>query len=973
MKTKIIFTKLALILLISILLPSLSQGQLHQPQLQISFTKSPPVIDGKLNDATWQGSTELSEFVNWSLDSYVKDAVTVFLCYDEKNLYVAFRNSDPAAEKLNTIVNSKRPRDTFMWGRNFAMIGIGHKDISLQFQGDPKETMADWKNNDLSWNGNWQYGASINQADWTSEFSIPLSELELTLPGLNEKLTISLSRSFEQGESAQWKGVCSLSGPSSVSSQFGKWASPVPGKNLLAFNARNVSKGNLELQCELEIIPIHDKPEFINQVGQSSSSDVQIKVGDTKPLYIKTSYTIPAGGTIAEKIPFELPVEGSYYTSASVKLKDGTIIRQSVDYWFTIEPNRKKLQDLKERLGESIGSMTRLSNPVVNSLQTEAERILSSIQQLESSADTVWRTGNWNDLTAQVEKTDSEVARHLHKVRWTALHNWKSEDDFGIALTHSIIKLRKEALFPQPITDQVDLSLARNEYESFQLAILPFGKNLNQLILEISDLKEKNGSTIQKNNIEISLVDYNKIDWQAAYVTANKGWHPDPLIPIKAGITIGGNEVCRPIWITVYAPSGTKPGEYTGTITVGAKGLKKVTMFIKCRVWDFDLPVASHLKTHSWDEITYLSDFYNLNEYPVEWYQRFCGLLLKNRFNPGSAGVNYVSPLPNSSGEYDFSKVEKVLSFCIERGLNRFSIMQMKKGIYTPEEAEQAYKFAGAYAKFLRQKGWLDKALIELWDEPTDLEWPFIKERAEKLKQIDPGLRLQLFAEHGPYDFWNKNTDQYGLNKLIDIWAPINSVESPEAQANGKEIWAYFCTLARGSAPNFYIDRPAIYQRSIAWYSWMYGLDGFEYFGSNYSWRNLYKDKPMNQKWPNLPWDSRTYHYLNGEGQLVYPGPDGVPYSSIRLENFRDGMEDYEYLFRLRELLSKFGNDNSSQINEYRQLLNPEDYLLYKYPRKIKLTLENTLRYPDQPERILDTRQKIAKAIEQLQKGIPGK
>ena len=41
---------------------------------------------------TWQKSTELSEFVNWSLDSYIKDAVTVFLCYDDKNLYVAFRN-----------------------------------------------------------------------------------------------------------------------------------------------------------------------------------------------------------------------------------------------------------------------------------------------------------------------------------------------------------------------------------------------------------------------------------------------------------------------------------------------------------------------------------------------------------------------------------------------------------------------------------------------------------------------------------------------------------------------------------------------------------------------------------------------------------------------------------------------------------------------------------------------------------------
>lgn len=108
------------------------------------------------------------------------------------------------------------------------------------------------------------------------------------------------------------------------------------------------------------------------------------------------------------------------------------------------------------------------------------------------------------------------------------------------------------------------------------------------------------------------------------------------------------------------------------------------------------------------------------------------------------------------------------------------------------------------------------KALIELWDEPTDLKWPYIKERAKRLKKIDPGLRLQLFAEGGPYNFWEKETDQYGLNKLIDMWAPINCVESTETQGKGGEIWAYFATLARESAPNFYIDCPAIYQRSIA-------------------------------------------------------------------------------------------------------------------------------------------------------------
>ena len=100
--------------------------------------------------------------------SYLEDTVSVFLCYDEKNLYVAFRSADPAVGELNKVVDPKRPRDTLLWGLNNVMVVIGSKDVSVQLMADPKETMTDWKNNDITWNGNWQYAASINLTDWTS-------------------------------------------------------------------------------------------------------------------------------------------------------------------------------------------------------------------------------------------------------------------------------------------------------------------------------------------------------------------------------------------------------------------------------------------------------------------------------------------------------------------------------------------------------------------------------------------------------------------------------------------------------------------------------------------------------------------------------------------------------------------------------------------------------------------------------------
>ena len=966
MVTKNVFK--LLVLFVSLFIPGFVKAQIDIPKIQINKVETPPVIDGNLKDISWKKSYEFSDFIIWTLDDYVKDTVQVFLCYDNVNLYVAFRSKDPSAGKLNKKVSPKGSHDTFLWGKDFVMVGIQAKGVSYQVMGDPKGTMTDFKNNDIKWNGKWQYAALINKEDWSAEFSIPLDEFGLNDLSEDKEFTINLSRSFPEGESAKWNGKCCLSDQNNLQYQFGRWQQPVPDKNCLAFKVKNSGDKQQNLKCELKLIPLKDKPEFINQSGQSASSDIQLKFY-TNPLYFKTSFTIPPGGVINKNILFELPVEGSYYASVSLRSGNDSIIHQGHDFWFSIDPNRQKIQVLKERIGESIALMNRLSNPLVDNLKTETNKALSKLVQLAAFADTAWKYSKWNELTSSVEKADREVAQLVHKVSWAALHSWQVADDFGIGITHSVLKLRRDALFPKPLSDVFPISLSRNEYESFQIAILPFGKDLNQLTLQASDLRSKDGNVIQKKNIEISLVGYNNINWQAAYVASYKGWHPDPLTPISSADKIAGDEVCRPVWITVYAPPGTKPGEYEGAITIAATGMKKVTATIKCRVWNFELPTASHLKTHTWDEFGNMKDFYNLDEFPLEWYQRHCELLLKNRLNPGNAGINYVSDVPNSAGDYDFSKIEKVLSFCIEKGLTRFTILQMKKGIYTTEEAEKTYKFVAAYAKFLRKKGWLDKALVELWDEPTDLEWPLVKERAERLRQIDPGLRLQLFAEGGPYDFWKPENDKYGWNNLIDIWAPINIIEAPQVQAKGGEIWAYYCTLARENAPNFYIDCPAIYQRSIAWYSWMYGLDCFEHWGTNYIWRNLRTGQPMDQKWPNVPWDSRTYHYFNGEGQLVYPGPNGIPYSSIRLENFRDGMDDYEYLFKLRELLSKYDKDNSNiRLNEYRKLLYPENYLLNKFPREIKLSLENTLRYPNEPERILEMREKIAEAIEKLQK-----
>jgi hypothetical protein len=56
------------------------------------------------------------------------------------------------------------------------------------------------------------------------------------------------------------------------------------------------------------------------------------------------------------------------------------------------------------------------------------------------------------------------------------------------------------------------------------------------------------------------------------------------------------------------------------------------------------------------------------------------------------------------------------------------------------------------------------------------------------------------------------------------------------------------------------------------------------------------------KRWPQVPWNTFTFGGYNGDGLLIYPGPNCTPLPSLRLEVVRDGIEDYELLVLLETL-----------------------------------------------------------------------
>src|SRR5512138_2853154 len=63
---------------------------------------------------------------------------------------------------------------------------------------------------------------------------------------------------------------------------------------------------------------------------------------------------------------------------------------------------------------------------------------------------------------------------------------------------------------------------------------------------------------------------------------------------------------------------------------------------------------------------------------------------------------------------------------------------------------------------------------------------------------------------------------------------------------------------------------------------------------------------------PFTAWDPRSWTTYHGDGSWTCLGPGATPLPTIRLENFRDGLEDYAYARILEATVAKI--ESSSQL-----------------------------------------------------------
>jgi len=120
---------------------------------------------------------------------------------------------------------------------------------------------------------------------------------------------------------------------------------------------------------------------------------------------------------------------------------------------------------------------------------------------------------------------------------------------------------------------------------------------------------------------------------------------------------------------------------------------------------------------------------------------------------------------------------------------------------------------------------------------------------------------------------------------------PPTTRRAAKARAAGKYVWWYVCCGPHNPHANGFIEYAAIESRLLMGaMTAKYRPDDFLY----YSLTIWNQNRPI-ESGPFTEWDPLSWTTYHGDGSLLCSGPGGKPVPTVRLEDFRDGMEDFAY------------------------------------------------------------------------------
>lgn len=551
----------------------------------------------------------------------------------------------------------------------------------------------------------------------------------------------------------------------------------------------------------------------------------------------------------------------------------------------------------------------------------------------------------------------------------------------------------------RPIGKQtsVQITMAGSEKEPLQLAVRS-AKAIGEVRVVVEAPVNKLGV---KLGVDVGVVGYVPVDYPTNYYQdtipawfrkspqtgpACDGWAglwPDPIYP-RDRFKLEANST-QPVWITVDAPQNATPGDYTGKVKLTSAGKTIKELPFTVHVWGFSLPTEQHSVAiydarlgSEWDIAGQSSE---------QTRRQFWKFMADYRLCPDRVYPNPDIRYENGKVIADFTEYDKAAEYYFnvlhlptsympdvfylfgwgfppdvrfgEKPYEgTFPYDGVNRRILRPEFKTAMKACLKAYWDHMKQKGWDKKMVYYISDEPFYSQPATIAQMqalCEMIAEVDPTIPIYS-STWGHVKSWDSYINLWGIGHYGDV--PENTIK--KLRTDGARV--RFTTDGQ-----MCLDTPyCAIERLLPHYCFKYDVEGYEFWGANWLTYN-----PHKYGWhsyiaqTDTPGKSYYVRYPNGDGYIAYPGASvgiNAPIPSIRMAQAREGVEDYEYLYLLRSLITQAKTKGLNTTSAEQSMAAAQQ--LVGMPSAGGRYSSSIL--PD-PDAVFAVKSKLAQAIEELQ------
>jgi hypothetical protein len=426
---------------------------------------------------------------------------------------------------------------------------------------------------------------------------------------------------------------------------------------------------------------------------------------------------------------------------------------------------------------------------------------------------------------------------------------------------------------------------------------------------------------------------------------------------------------CKAVYLTIKIPRDAEPGRYQASVTAKTdEGSKSLPLLVT--VYPLTLPDKRHLMVTEWYTTSKFKKFHGIDSSDSERFYEMLRVYAENmaehRQNVFRVSLSLISSKLGADDKlkFDFSRFDKWADVFWDTGrmdlLETGFVARFGEGGWSSKEIvprdfrvekestresitmpgeKFLPQFLPAFENHLREKGWLDKTVFHIADEPSNhniMDWreasAFVHRHAPALQRLDAIETTHCFDR---LEIWVPKLDH-----LATWWDAYR-----EAQQQGNELWLYTVGIfQKGSLPNKTVDVPLIESRILHWLNYRFALKGYLHWGFNH--------------WTEDPFGTPGRH--RGDGWHVYPKKDGL-LNSLRWEQMRNGIQDYEYLWMLQNKVQDMKYRMSERVAE---LIEPS-----RRPVEIASRVVNTFHeYSKDPGALYSAKEQIVDELLDLEK-----